>query len=205
MAFVAFTGTVIGLYATSNGQESRNHADFAWFEMTPGAVPEPMALSPRPTPTPLPASDHWRVRAGGYEWRDKEGAEWCSDVGYNTGETAQIFRPINGASEPELYQMERYGKDFTYSLPVLPGEYQVKLRFAETYVKKEGERVFDVFINGKKVLAHFDILKEAKAFDTAVDKSFPGIHPDAEGMIQIQFISSVQNAKVCAIEITRQR
>jgi hypothetical protein len=101
--------------------------------------------------------------------------------------------------------MERWGKDFTYSLPVLPGIYQVKLRFAECYLKKEGERVFDVFINGKKVLDHFDILKEAKGFDTAIDKSFPGIRPDAEGNINIQFVSSVQNAKVCAIEITRQR
>ncbi|MFA1543096.1 glycoside hydrolase family 43 protein [Actinomadura monticuli] len=30
-----FTGALIGLYATSNGRASANHADFAWFEYTP--------------------------------------------------------------------------------------------------------------------------------------------------------------------------
>lgn len=72
-------------------------------------------------------------------------------------------------------------------------------------MKKEGERVFDVLINGKKVLAHFDILKEAGGFDKAVDKIFQDVSPDSEGMIHLRFVSSAQNAKVCAIEITRQR
>ena len=30
-----FTGAYVGLYATSNGRASANHADFAWFEYTP--------------------------------------------------------------------------------------------------------------------------------------------------------------------------
>jgi alpha-N-arabinofuranosidase len=199
-----FTGTTLGLYATSNGKPSNNHADFAWFEAVPGLVPEPVAISPRPTPTPLPSTDHWRIRVGGYEFRDKEGNDWVSDVGYIGGETAQTFDPIGGTSTQELYQTERWGQDFSYSLPVLPGAYKVHLRFAETYIKKEGQRIFDVTINGKKVLAHFDILKEAKGFDLALDRSFENIHPDADGMIRIRFVSSVQNAKVCAIEITRQ-
>ncbi|HEY5038925.1 MAG TPA: malectin domain-containing carbohydrate-binding protein, partial [bacterium] len=93
----------------------------------------------------------------------------------------------------------------SYTLPVLPGKYQIRLGFAETIVKKNGERIFDVYINGKKVLANFDILKEAKTFDKAIDKNFQDIHPDADGNIHIQFVSSVQNAKVCAFEITRQR
>ncbi len=199
-----FTGTVIGLYATSNGKESRNHADFAWFETLPGVVPEPAALSPRPTPTPLPATDHWRIRVGGYEFRDKEGKDWISDVGYSGGDTAQTFDAISGTQTPELYQTERWSRDFSYDLPVLPGKYLVNLRFAETYIKREGQRIFDVLINGKKVLDHFDILKEAKGFDQALDRSFQDIRPDAEGMIHIHFISSVQNAKVCALEIAQQ-
>jgi beta-galactosidase len=87
----------------------------------------------------------------------------------------------------------------------LLGKYNVRLLFAETQVKKEGERVFDILINGKKALTHFDILKEAGAFDKAVDRIFRDISPDAKGRIQLQFISSAGNAKVCAIEITRQR
>jgi xylan 1,4-beta-xylosidase len=27
-----FTGTIIGMYTSSNGKESKNYADFDWFE-----------------------------------------------------------------------------------------------------------------------------------------------------------------------------
>ncbi|WP_425394155.1 hypothetical protein [Actinomadura oligospora] len=30
-----FTGVLVGLYATSNGRPSTNHADFDWFEYVP--------------------------------------------------------------------------------------------------------------------------------------------------------------------------
>jgi hypothetical protein len=130
---------------------------------------------------------------------------WSSDIGYSDGDVSRCWDSIAGTQTPDLYQFERSGKDFSYTLPVLPGKYRVHLRFAETYVKKEGERIFDILINGKKALAHFDILKGAGGFDKAVDKIFPDIQPDAEGMIHLQFVSSAQNAKVCAIEITREQ
>ena len=200
-----FTGTTIGLYATANGKDSQDYADFAWFEMLPSVVPELMSLTSRPPPTPLVPSDHWRIRTSRDDFRNKEGLDWSSDVGYSGGDTERIWRSISGTQSQDLYQTERYGRDFSYTLPVLPGKYQIRLGFAETIVKKNGERIFDVYINGKKVLANFDILKEAKTFDKAIDKNFQDIHPDADGNIHIQFVSSVQNAKVCAFEITRQR
>ncbi|WP_407924500.1 beta-xylosidase family glycoside hydrolase [Actinomadura physcomitrii] len=30
-----FTGVLVGLYATSNGRPSTNHADFGWFGYVP--------------------------------------------------------------------------------------------------------------------------------------------------------------------------
>jgi len=154
---------------------------------------------------PLAPSDHWRIRTGWEEFRDKDGLYWSSDIGWSDGDVARCWDSIAGTRTQELYQFERSGKDFSYTLPALPGKYRVRLRFAETYVKKEGERIFDILINGKKVLDHFDILKAAGAFDKAIDKSFTDIQPDTDGNIRIQFLSSVQNAKVCAIEINRQR
>ena len=200
-----FTGTVMGLYATANGKDSRAYADFAWFEMRPGVAPKPEALSLRPPPTPLEPSDHWHIRAGWEEFRDKDGLYWSSDIGYSDGEVDRCWNSIAGTQMQELYQFERFGKDFSYALPVIPGKYQVRLKFAETLLKKEGERVFDVLINGKKVLSHFDILKEAGVADKAVDRNFSNIQPNAQGMIDIRFISSVQTAKVCAIGIVREK
>jgi hypothetical protein len=198
-----FTGTAIGLYATANGKVSQAWADFDWFEMKPGIAPRPAALSPRPTPVPLPAREVWRVRAGGDAMKDSSGNEWLLDQAFSGGETAFTGRPIEAPKDPDLFKSERWGSDFSYVFPVPSGEYLVRLRFAETYLKKPGERVFDVLINGKKVLKGFDILREAKGFDKGIEKTFKSVRPDAEGKIKIRFVSSVQNAKVCTVEVLK--
>jgi len=200
-----FTGAVIGLYASANGRESQAAADFAWFEMENGKAPEPIALSPKPTPVPLPPSDTWRVRCGGDPFTNSQGQAWSMDKAYGGGDRAGAGKPVAASKDPELYSTERWGQDFSYQFPVPPGKYEVSLKFAETYVHKPGERVFDVSINGKRVLDHFDILKEAGKDFTGIDKNFKGVQPDADGFIDIHFTSEVQNAKVCAIEVVKQK
>jgi xylan 1,4-beta-xylosidase len=199
-----FTGAVIGLYATANGRESPAYADFAWFEQRPGAVPAPIPLARRPSPVPLVPSDHWRVRSSWEDYQDKKGQYWSSDVGYEGGDVSRCWNSIGGTQEPEIYQSERSGPEIGYAFPVLPGHYRVRLLFAETQMKKEGERSFDILINGKRLAAHFDILKEAGGPNQAIDKEFRDIHPDADGNIHIQLVASGQDAKVCAIEIIKQ-
>ena len=202
-----FTGTVIGLYATANGKDSQAGADFAWFEMHPGGVLRKAPLlevqQKVVPPTPLAPSDHWRILTSREDYKDKAGLDWSWDAGYSGGDQNRSWNGISGTNDPELFQHERNGKDFSYALPVLPGKYQVRLKFAETAVRNKGERVFDVLINGKKVLANFDILQEAGGPNKALEKTFKDIVPDANGQITLQFVASVQNAKVCAIEIFR--
>ncbi len=199
-----FTGTVLGLYATANGKDNRSYADFGWFELVPKKVPEMGALSHRPEPIPLIPTDHWRIITNREDYKDKTGFDWSWDVGYSGGEVSRCWEGIAGTTEPELFQHERHGKDFSYTLPVLPGKYQVRLKFAETSMRNKGERVFDLLINGKKVLAGFDIFQEAGGFAKALEKIFTDIVPDAQGQITLRFMASVQDAKVCAIEIKRQ-
>jgi alpha-N-arabinofuranosidase len=200
-----FTGTTIGLYASANGKESHAFADFAWLEISDGYAPGPIALSPRPTLVPQPPSDTWRVHAGGDSFTDHAGLVWSRDMGSTAGETAGTGRTVAAKEDHELYETERWGSDFSYIFRVTPGKYRVKLKFAESYMKKVGDRIFDVLINGKKVLENFDILKEVGAVDKGIDKIFENIQPDSGGQIHIRFVSSVQNAKVCAIEVTRQK
>ena len=52
------------------------------------------------------------------------------------------------------------------------GVFTVRLGFAALPGDKLGQRVFDVKINGKKVLTSFDIMKEARRPDRAVWKEF---------------------------------
>jgi regulation of enolase protein 1 (concanavalin A-like superfamily) len=199
-----FTGTAIGLYASSNGNPSENHADFHGFEMKDGQAPEAAALLARPTPPPLTPADTWRIRCGGTALTDKEGNAWQDDIGFTSGDTVLTSRPIAASKDPELYASERWGSELSYRLPVPAGKYKVTLRFAETYVKNPGERVFDVLLNGNTVLDHFDILKEAGAVDKGVEKSFP-VSMDAAGILEVRFKAWVQNAKICAIEIIKQK
>jgi len=199
-----FTGTAIGLYATANGKVSDRWAHFDWFETRRGEAPKPIRVTARPTPTPIPSRQAWRVRCGGEPMKDASGADWSGDLCYEGGETAFTDRPIQAKKDAELYQSERWGADYGYEFPVPPGRYRVRMLFAETYLKKPGERVFDILINGKKALKDFDILKEAGGFDRGVERVFDGVKPDRRGQIVLRLKSSVQNAKVCAIEITRQ-
>jgi alpha-galactosidase len=156
-------------------------------------------------PVPLPPSDSWRIRIGGDDFTDHAGLVWSADKLFEGGQNVGTGIAIDAKSDVELYQNERWGPDFSYVFPVLPGKYKVKLKFVEVYLKEPGLRVFDVIINGRKVLDHFDILKEAKGFAKAVDESFSDIQPDGQGRIKVRFVSEVQNAKVCAIEVVRQK
>jgi hypothetical protein len=41
--------------------------------------------------------------------------------------------------------------------------------------------------------------------DKGIDRSFSGIQMDLPGILEVRFKSWVQNAKVCAIEVTPQK
>ncbi len=156
-------------------------------------------------PAVLPPSPVWRIHAGGGDFTDHGGRIWYEDKAFVGGMTAATGLAIAVKRDPELYQSERWGPDFRYVFPVPPGKYRVSLKFTEVYLKAPGQRVFDVAINGRKVLDHFDILQAAKGFARGVDESFKDIQPDSRGHIEVRFSSEVQNAKVCAIEVVRQK
>jgi hypothetical protein len=109
------------------------------------------------------------------------------------------------AAPAKIYQSERWGNfDYTFAMrPLPPGQsYTARLHFAELRFTAEGQRRFNVAINGKAVLTDFDIFKEAGGRDKAVVKDFSGIVPDADGEVTLRFSKgSADQAKVNAIEI----
>ncbi|MDG3005527.1 discoidin domain-containing protein [Paludisphaera mucosa] len=131
-----------------------------------------------------------------------------ADAFYSGGAAASTAHPIDvtGVACPApqaAYQSERYG-DFTYTLPGLtPGaSYMVRLHFSENYWWQVGRRTFDVTINGRKVLDHFDILAAAGDMYKAVVREFSAT-ADASGRIVIAFLGEGQpdHPKVDAIEV----
>ncbi|MDD4921955.1 MAG: malectin domain-containing carbohydrate-binding protein [Bacteroidales bacterium] len=113
------------------------------------------------------------------------------DPGYLAGtpgfSTDKVEANIPLAAPEPIYQTVRWGAcSYPFALKPHPGKtYTVRLHFAELNEKAQGKRVFDVSINGKKVLTDLDIFKETDGKNKALVKQFSGIAPDADGRIAI--------------------
>jgi hypothetical protein len=138
---------------------------------------------------------------------DRRGNRWRADDYYLSGSLTPSPRPVSGGDDPKLFSSERYGH-FSYAIPVDPrGRYTVILHFAEFYFGEKllggrgvGRRVFHVYCNGKTLLEHFDIYKEAGSL-RVVTKKFEHIRPSAQGKINLTFEPVVNNATVSGIEV----
>ena len=115
----------------------------------------------------------------------------------------QVVNPIRILVLPTclgVYRTERYG-NFSYNIPVSNGSKYVILKFAEIYFNTVGARIFNVNINGVRVISNLDIFKEV-GFAKPLDLSFPV--SVTNNNINIEFIPVVQNPKVSGIEVLSQ-
>ncbi|MCU4927055.1 malectin domain-containing carbohydrate-binding protein [Halobacteria archaeon AArc-dxtr1] len=88
---------------------------------------------------------------------------------------------VGNTEHDELYLTEHWGGDIGFDIPFENGQYNVTLHFAETWHGEdggsgeggEGDRVFDVTINGEEVLSEFDPYAEADGAFIATPQTFP--------------------------------
>jgi PKD repeat protein len=84
--------------------------------------------------------------------------------GYN----GAIAGTAPGSGEELLFQKEIYGgaggtnPSFTYDIPVANGTYMVDLYFAEVFQTASAARVFDVILDGNRILDEYDMLNPVK-------------------------------------------
>ena len=160
-----------------------------------------------------------RILAQNNSYTDREGNIWSPDRYFRGGQLALHLShgPVSATPDPGIYTSERFG-NFSYVIPVPPGQYQVTLRLAETYwgiqntypnlpdqngspVGGPGSRIFDVYCNGTTLLKDFDILKERGGPLVAADKTFHNLQPDAQGKLILSFVPVRDYAVVNAIEV----
>jgi glucose/arabinose dehydrogenase len=160
---------------------------------------EIVASSPPPPPPPV-----IRVNAGGPAFTDSSGNAWEADRNFSTGETFTSAQPWTGANAP-LYGTERWdpaaAPELSYSFPLTPGTYTVTLHFAEIYFTTVGSRVFDVYIDGTKVLDTLDIVKEVGPMAPLVKRFTVN---ETGGSLTISLVHQIENPKISGIEILRQ-
>ena len=146
-----------------------------------------------------------RVAAGAATpYTDPSGNVWSADTGFTGGFAAESSNQlVQGTSTPALYDGQRYGggAGFSYAFALPAGAYDATLKFAENYVTGAGQRVFDVAIGGKTVLAGFDIFAQSGGMWRALDQTVH-VTMAAAGNLTIDFVpGSAQSPKVDAIAI----
>lgn len=125
------------------------------------------------------------------------GQTWGADNSFTNGSTYSTSAAIANTTNDAIYQTERFG-NFSYSIPVTNGSYVVKLHFAEIYFNGSNLRKFNVSIEGQSVLSSYDIFAKA-GFNAATTEQFNVTV--ADGTLNINFTSVVDQAKVSAIEV----
>ena len=152
------------------------------------------------------------VNAGGGDYTASNGLFFMSDTYFTapTGGTYSVTDPISNTVDDPLFQTERYGDPFTYTIPVTDGTYIVDLMFAELYhgvnpnggEGAPGDRVFSVDLEGSTVLSAYDIISETDAPLTAITETFTTTVSDGAADISFYLDPGVDNAKVSAICVT---
>lgn len=140
----------------------------------------------------------YRVNCGGPDYKDSYGNVWKADrqltgngcwgsqswtmdypgVPPFFASQRRITNPIRNTYNWPLFQTFRYGRGkLRYIFPLPDGDYRVELYFAEPWwgagdgMDCSGFRLFDVSVNNRTVLGHFDIWKSAGAH-AAVRRTF---------------------------------
>ena len=154
-------------------------------------------------------SASFQINSGGPQLVTSMGT-FSADAYYSPvpGYTYSKSVAIANTTDDSLYKSERSATTnngtFNYSIPVANGQYTVVLHFAEIYWNSQGQRIFDVSIEGNKVLDNFDIVKDAGGALKAIKKAF--VTNVNDGAISIYFSAlsadgGVNRPKISAVEV----
>ena len=140
---------------------------------------------------------------------DHAGKLWSADAWFGGGTAVKSsVQHIWRTQNPDFYRSSRQG-NFSYSIPLKKGIYELHLHFAETVYDPEsgggdgeGSRLMTVRANGKTLLTRFDIVADAGVSQTADVKVFTDIQPAADGLLHLEFSGEEgKQAILSAIEI----
>ena len=158
-----------------------------------------------------------RINCGSTQtYVDTRGREWRRDSFFSGGSSASFGSvPIDNTEDDVLYQTERWadalgaGASMRYRLSVDPGDYRVDLLFAEVWEgarPPQPPRIFNVDIEGERVLTNFNTVAELGGWRVAGTRSFDVAVSDES--VDILFTGggfAHRNPKISAIEVSSTR
>ncbi|MFK7811732.1 MAG: PKD domain-containing protein, partial [Maribacter sp.] len=139
--------------------------------------------------------------------------DWTADqhfVGGAAFPTVPNPIPIANTTNDELYQTERFDASGTlvYEIPVVAGDYNVDLHFAELFFGQPGlgvnggagSRVFNIAVENETLISNYDIFVEAGGSATAIIQNFKAVTV-TDGSLTITLTGVVENPKVSGIGV----
>jgi hypothetical protein len=153
------------------------------------------------SPAPAPSSGRviFATNSGGPAYTGVNGISYQADIGYSGGNTARRGDSIANTDDDTIYQSQRYG-DFSYAIPLSNGEYEVTFKFAEIGWTTANTRIFDVKVEGVKVIIGLDIYGKV-GHDVAYDVTVNARVTDE--LLNIEFITIKDNAECSAIVVSK--
>lgn len=116
----------------------------------------------------------------------------------NVGTASGVITSVKG--DGAAYNTERWGKYLDYDLPAVAGtDYKLTLKLAEVYFTTANSRLFDVYVDGVRVIKKLDKFALAGgkniAFDTII-----AVHA-ASNKIKVEFNAIKDNVSVNALSL----
>ncbi|MDQ2781983.1 MAG: PKD domain-containing protein [Actinomycetota bacterium] len=223
-AFVTNEGLWIGSDTTWIGNYRYNRGRIAFFPISSAATMAPESVASLPAGVyqgtqQTNSSILYRVDAGGGTiGATDDGPDWADDSGStnpyrNSGSNAagwsavpNVDSTVPSTTPRSIFDSERWdpndSTELQWAFPVPAGtQIQVRLYFANrcTCTATQGQRVFNVNIDGQTVLPSYDIVKDV-GDQTGTMKSFD---ITSDGLVNIDFGHVAENPLVNGIEIVK--
>jgi hypothetical protein len=152
-----------------------------------------------PTPAPEVNPVVFAVNSGGSAFTASNRITYSADKNFTGGSVFTTANAINNTTDDALYKSERFG-DFSYSIPVSNGTYEITFKFAEIYQQSVGKRQFDILAENTAIVSNLDLFGVAGA-NTAYD--VVKIVTVTDGTLNIAFHTNIDNAKVSAFHVIK--
>ncbi|WP_233507514.1 malectin domain-containing carbohydrate-binding protein [Adhaeribacter pallidiroseus] len=157
-----------------------------------------------------PVASGIRINAAGGAFLASNNRQFIADQYFGGTNTVSSIASgdILNTTDDELYRNERSAAAFTYSIPVTNGPVNVVLHFAEIWFTGaagrgpagNGNRMFNVDVEGSRKLTNYDIFAKAGGGMRAVQETIPVTVTD--GILNINFTTGTANQPtISAIEV----
>ena len=149
--------------------------------------------------TVSPADVVFAVNAGGEAYTASNGITYLADTNFAGGLVYSTDDDISNTIDDPLYQSERYG-NFSYSIPLSNGTYEVTLKFAEIYQIDSGLRNYDVLIENVPIMHAFDLYALAGLNQAHDEVRMVTV---SDNTLNIELKTNFNNAKLSAFHIKK--